>query len=118
MNGNTSATGTVQGICPNGWYLPTSNTTAKGSFGGLTTAYGAANDVSGSIIMRGSPMYFQYSGFADSSGIDNVGSIGRYWSSTPYGSNQAYTLNLDSSSAGPSRDNHRYSGYSVRCLAN
>ena len=83
MNGNTSATGTVQGICPNGWHLPTSNSTAKGSFGGLTTAYGAANNSTGSTIMRSAPMYFQYSGYAYSSGIDNVGSRGYYWSSTP-----------------------------------
>ena len=118
MNNNTSATGQVQGICPDGWHLPTSNTTAKGSFGGLTTAYGAANDVSGSIIMRGSPMYFQYSGFADSSGNANVGTSGDYWSSTPDGSDVAYRLNLHSSSANPSYTSYRCYGYSVRCLAN
>jgi len=116
MNGNISATGTVQGICPNGWHLPTSNATAKGSFGGLTTAYGAANDASGSTIMRGSPMYFQYSGVAYSGGIDYVGTGGRYWSSTPYGSNQAYDLDLGSSNATPSNSNARYLGNSVRCL--
>ena len=118
MNGNTSATGTVQGICPNGWHLPTSNSTAKGSFGGLTTAYGAANNASGSTIMRSAPMYFQYSGFADSSGIGNVGTSGDYWSSTPDGSDVAYRLNLHSSSANPSYTSYRCYGYSVRCLAN
>ncbi len=117
MNGNTSATGQVQGVCPSGWHLPTSNTTAKGSFGGLTTAYGAGNNSAGSTIMRGSPMYFQYSGYANSSGIDDVGSRGWYWSSTPYGSNSAYLLYLGSSAAGPSDDGTRYDGFSVRCLA-
>ncbi len=118
MNGNTSATGTVQGICPNGWHLPTSNTTAKGSFGGLTTAYGAGNNSAGSTIMRGSPMYFQYSGNAVSGGISNVGSSGYYWSSTPNGSINAYYLYLNSSRALPSDYYSRYRGFSVRCLAN
>ena len=116
MNGNTSATGTVQGICPNGWHLPTSNSTAKGSFGGLTTAYGAANNASGSTIMRGSPMYFQYSGRAYSSGIGNVGSGGYYWSSTPSSSTNTCYLYLGSGSANPSSLNARFGGFSVRCL--
>ena len=118
MNGNTSATGTVQGVCPNGWHLPTSNTTAKGSFGGLTTAYGAGNNSAGSAIMRGAPMYFQYSGNAYSGGINNVGSDGYYWSSTPNGSGLAYNLYLSSSFAVPSSNYNRYLGFSVRCLAN
>ncbi len=113
----TSATGQVQGVCPNGWHLPTSKSTAKGSFGGLAAAYGAGNNSAGSTIMRGSPMYFQYSGYANSSGIDDVGSRGWYWSSTPYGSNSAYLLYLGSSAAGPSDDGTRYDGFSVRCLA-
>ncbi len=117
MNGNTSATGTVQGIFPNGWHLPTSNTRAKGSFGGLTKAYGAGDNSSGSTIMRGSPMYFQYSGRAISGGIRDVGSDGYYWSSTPSGSTNAYRLNLDSSTANLSYTNARYYGISVRCLA-
>ena len=117
MNGNTSATGTVQGICPNGWHLPTSNSTAKGSFGGLTTAYGAANNASGSTIMRGSPIYFQYSGHAHSGGISSVGSGGWYWSSTPNGSTTAYSLYLGNVSADPSNNSARYAGFSVRCLA-
>ena len=118
MNGNTSATGTVQGVCPNGWHLPTSNTTAKGSFGGLTTAYGAGNNSAGSAIMRGAPMYFQYSGYAYSRGIAYVGSDGWYWSSTPNGSNSAYLLLLYSSTVYPSGTSTRYYGSSVRCLAN
>ena len=117
MNGDISAAGTVRGICPNGWHLPTSNTTAKGSFGGLTTAYGAANNAAGSTIMRGSPMYFQYSGRVTSSGIVYVGSDGWYWSSTRSSSVSAYYLSLDSSYANPSDGNYRYRGYSVRCLA-
>ena len=119
MNGNTSATGTVQGICPNGWHLPTSNTTAKGSFGGLAAVYGAANNSTGSAIMRGAPMYFQYSGRVRSSGINYVGGGGWYWSSTPIGSTSAYNLLLDGSIANPSDSAYsRYLGFSVRCLAN
>ena len=115
MNNNTSATGQVQGICPDGWHLPTSNTTAKGSFGGLA-AYGVANNSTGSAIMRGAPMHFQYSGYAYSGGIDIVGTHGRYWSSTPNGSYNAYALYLNSTTADPSNSNGRYLGCSVRCL--
>ncbi len=117
MNGNTSATGTVQGICPNGWHLPTSNTTAKGSFGGLAAAYGAANDASGSTIMRGSPMYFQYNGYVVSSGNFEVGSNGFYWSSVPNGLSSAYRLHISSSVVDTYSNVDRYGGYSVRCLA-
>ena len=115
MNNNTSATGQVQGICPDGWHLPTSNTTAKGSFGGLA-AYGVANNSTGSAIMRGAPMHFQYSGYAYSGGIDIVGTHGRYWSSTPNGSYNAYALYRNSTTADPSNSNGRYLGCSVRCL--
>ena len=56
-------------------------------------------------------------GNANSGGINNVGSNGYYWSSTPNGSDNAYNLNLNSSNANPSNNNNRYNGYSVRCLA-
>jgi len=121
MNGNTSATGTVQGICPDGWHLPTSNTTAKGSFGSLTIAYGAGDNSAGSAIMRGAPMYFQYSGRASSYGIDYVGNDAYYWSSTNC-DNGPCVLHFTSSSANPSYTNLRWApsfyGFSVRCLAN
>ena len=117
MNNNTSATGQVQGICPDGWYLPTSNSTAKGSFGGLTAAYGAGNNAAGSTIMRGSPMYFQYNGYVVSSGNFEVGSNGFYWSSVPNGLSSAYRLHISSSVVDTYSNVDRYGGYSVRCLA-
>ena len=61
-------------------------------------------------------MYFQYSGYAFSSGINGVGSAGYYWSSTPSGSDYAYLLYLYSNSALPSGGLNRYYGYPVRCL--
>ncbi len=117
MNGNTSATGTVQGICPNGWHLPTSNTTAKGSFGGLVNAYSITNTAAGSTAIQRNPLYFNRSGTPVSTGITNSG-IGFYWSSTP-GSNpvNAYNLKISASTVLPADSGHRcYHGSSVRCL--
>lgn len=55
-------------------------------------------------------------GNANSGGINNVGSNGYYWSSTPGSSAYTFILYLGSSGANPSDGNYRYRGYSVRCL--
>ena len=47
--------------------------------------------------------------------LDNVGSNGQYWSSTPYDSSNGYILNFNSSNVNPSNTSNRYNGRSVRC---
>jgi len=53
-----------------------------------------------------------------SASVDNQGSRGRYWSSTPSDSNNAYALGLSSSSIGSQYYSFRSTGYSVRCFKN
>lgn len=54
----------------------------------------------------------------DSTGtINNEGSNGNYWSSTPNGSNNAYNLNFNSSNVNDgTNNNNRYNGQSLRCV--
>jgi uncharacterized protein (TIGR02145 family) len=47
--------------------------------------------------------------------LNNQGSNGNYWSSTPNGSN-AYNLNFNSSNVNPGNNNNRSNGFSVRCV--
>ena len=116
--GTSNATAAIQGICPKGWHLPTSNSTAKGSFGGLINTYSITNTATGSTTIQRDPLYFNRSGTPVSTGITNSG-IGFYWSSTP-GSNpvNAYNLKISASTVLPADSGHRcYHGSSVRCLA-
>lgn len=118
VNGNTSAAEQVQGVCPNGWHLPTSNTTANGSFGGLTAAYEVKNNATGSTTMQGAPLYFVYGGNAYVNTIQNFGSRGMYWSSTPHSDGiSAYYLDIYDGTVAPSNSLNRSAGFSVRCLA-
>ena len=55
-------------------------------------------------------------GYRSGSDVYNVGSHGRFWSSTPYGSNNAYNLCFDSDEYYVDYYNHTY-GRSVRLVA-
>ncbi len=50
-----------------------------------------------------------------SGGMNNVGSNGRYWSSSVTGTN-ARNLNVNSGDVNPANSNNRGNGFSVRCL--
>ena len=50
-----------------------------------------------------------------SAALNNQGSNGNYWSSSPNGTN-AYNLNFNSSNVNPADNNNRANGFSVRCL--
>ena len=113
-NGVTAAGANASdSICPNGWQLPTSNSSNSGSFGKL--------QVAGSIGSTGSklneaPYYFQYGGYVLSGNLSNAGTFGYYWSSTASDVSKAYLLQFTSSSVSPSNNLNRYLGMSVRCL--
>jgi uncharacterized protein (TIGR02145 family) len=47
--------------------------------------------------------------------LNNPGSNGNYWSSSPDSTN-AYNLNFNSTSVNPANDNNRANGFSVRCV--
>lgn len=50
-----------------------------------------------------------------SAALNNQGSNGNYWSSSPNGAN-AYNLNFNASSVNPANNNNRANGFSVRCI--
>ena len=50
-----------------------------------------------------------------SAGLNNQGSNGNYWSSSPNGTN-AFNLNFNSGGVNPTNNNNRANGFSVRCL--
>lgn len=118
---NTAFSGNVQGICPPGWHLPTSAEyetlrAAVSSDGntlkaiGQGTGDGAGTNTSGfSALLTG---YCGTTGF-----FYNLGGNTDFWSSTEYGSNYAYFMNLgtNGSGIGMNATNKDY-GYSVRCV--
>ncbi len=97
-------------ICPKGWKLPTGNTNGE--------LYNLTNGLNKSSITA-SPYLFPVAGCVAINGsLNNVGFNGRYWSSTAYSSTAAYGLYFDSSLFRPgTRDDGRYFGFSVRCVA-
>ena len=115
--GTISSGQATSSICPKGWKLPESNSTAVGSFGGLINAGSIGTDVA---KLTSAPYYFVRGGYVyqnTSNLFIYAGNEGRYWSSTPY-SNAANAYNLDFWSTGsinPSNNNNRNNGFSVRC---
>ena len=108
---STDGHNTSVSICPKGWRLPTGGN----SNSDFKTLY---NNYNSSSALRLAPMNLALSGSASSSSMSNQGSLGWYWSSTVYGSNDAYNLALSSSSVYPSNDlNSKLNGFSVRCVA-
>ncbi len=106
-------------ICPKGWQLPESSSTAAGTFGGLVNTYSIKTSVT---KLTSAPLYFVRGGYVSqtSSGLFmNAGSAGHYWSSTPNTNGKnAYSssfYNADGVSSVVTTE--RSVGYSVRCVA-
>lgn len=115
-NGTYSVSGTnaVGDICPKGWRLPT------GGNGGEVTAL---NNVvnSGSLTvsagLRAYPNNFVYAGDHNGTVDAGRGSYGRYYTSTPNGSPQAYRLGFSNSDVTPVRSWKKWDAFTVRCVA-
>ena len=96
-----------------GFTLPTSNTTANGSFSNLISQTSAnANTIVQAPLMfvRGgivTPRYY----------LNGAGGRGNYRSSIGANSSNAYNLNFNPSGVNPSYSLYRYYGFSVRCVA-
>ena len=110
-------------ICPKGFELPTSYSTfnsTPGSFYNLLSKYGLTSSLtSGSNNIVKAPLFFVRSGVVNPNlqYLGSAGLSGYYWSSVAYSSSNAYDLTFASSGVDPSRDNYRYLGFSVRCVA-
>ena len=119
--GTISSGQATSSICPKGWKLPESNSTAVGSFGGLINAGSIGTDVA---KLTSAPYYFVRGGYVSQYTdylFEDAGNYGDYWSSTPtsnVAATTAYVLYFRSTNyILPSSYNTRQLGFSVRCIA-
>ena len=114
----------VQGICPTGWHLPSYNewNALFTAAGGQSTAATALKSQTGWNNNGNGTDAFGFSALPAGNRHDNGDYYGGgyntyFWSSTEYGSNDAYDmyLNYNNGNAGLGL-NYKYNGFSVRCL--
>ena len=119
-------------ICPSGWKLPIGDQSiVDKSFGKLSVslggpANGAAafsssipNGTETSKLFRNYPNNFLYSGYFNTFLSEERGENGYYWSSTPADDDTSYHLRINKSNTHPGTNmDHKYFGYSVRCILN
>lgn len=120
-----SPTGTVRGVCPEGWHLPdtTEWNTLFTAVGGSSTAGKMLKSTSGWNSSGNGTDAYSFSalsaGFRDGSGhYLNEGGYAYFWSSTELDSYYAYGMYLryDADNAGLSNSYLKGYGFSVRCL--
>ena len=115
----------VQGVCPEGWHLP-----SKDEWNALITAVGGT-EVAGQKLKADSDLWYEGTsnddsfGFAvlpagyrgDDGSFNDEGNVARFWSSTEDGSTNAnrWTFYYDYDDVGSIWDYEHY-GFSVRCL--
>ena len=116
---NCKFTGTVRGICPEGWHLPSSNEWVALYYAIDSSPYGiqangVANwpDATDAYGFTALPAGY-YNGEGTFGG---VGSNVSFWSSTEYGSDVAYGLHLSSNSVNSSIGLTKYCRNPVRCV--
>ena len=130
--GSTAEEIASNSICPKGWRLPNASQTdnVNNEFGrmlygeGITAALSNGNESVGYYDgatsfnkLRSNPYYFVRSGGIVGGALYNSGVYGDYWSSTVSSSTGAYLLALIGTGIYPARNDVRYVGWSVRCLA-
>lgn len=105
-----STNGYINNPCPTGWHVPT-----QSEWSSAVSALGITN----SSTAFSSALKLPLAGYRHyyNASLNNQGSDGFYWSSSPNGSN-AYYLDFYSSGVYPALDYNRAYGYSVRCLKN
>ena len=125
---STDYTQMPNSICPKGWKLPQGpiNSSIYSEFDGLLAAYGikeagASNSylTDGFNRMRVAPLFFVRPGNAATGALHNLGKAGFYWSTTVNSAEKAYIVEFHSGSGSirTQRDNRRFYGFQVRCVA-
>ena len=105
--------------CPAGWRVPDGGDNgiwSKAGFG--TTTYDSTNKGMSFSISSPSTTWYPASGYRskDDGGLFVVGSIGYYWSASPYSYYAYYLIFYGNGEVIPSNDSNRANGFSVRCL--
>ena len=105
--------------CPAGWRVPDGGSNgiwSKAGFG--TTTYDSTNKGMSFSISSPSTTWYPASGYRskDDGGLFVVGSIGYYWSASPYSYYAYYLIFYGNGEVIPSNDSNRANGFSVRCL--
>jgi uncharacterized protein (TIGR02145 family) len=108
----------AQNACPRGWRLPTREelVSLQNAAGGEWTA---RNDINGRTFGTApNQLFLPAAGFryGDDGSLHFVGASGDYWSSTQYGSENAWSLLFDSGGVSMFY-NWRALGFSVRCVS-
>ena len=115
-------TGTVQGICPEGWHLPNDDewnvlfTTVGGSLKAgryLKSQTGWYSNGNGTDIYSFSALP---AGNRELFGFDEDGVGTSFWSSTEYNNDYAYSMRLIYSEMASLSPSDKYYGFSIRCL--
>ena len=104
--------------CPAGWRVPDGGDNgiwSKAGFG--TTTYDSTNEGISFSISSPSTTWYPASGYRslDGGGLNVVGSLGYYWSASPYSNSAYYLFFYYNGEVFPSSSN-RANGFSVRCL--
>ena len=104
FNNNSKKWATVNGV--KGWVIA-----PDGFAGTLSSTY--ADDAA---LVANNLVFLPAAGFRYGSDVYGVGELGSYWSSTAYGSIDAYGVSFNSSDVRPGYDDYLFSGYSVRLV--
>ncbi|MBR3204633.1 hypothetical protein IKF81_03050 [Candidatus Saccharibacteria bacterium] len=107
-------------ICPKGWGLPVNGNaqTSKSWINLLFTSYSLQDNGDSSTNAHKIPLSLVYSGHYDwvSGNLNNRGSYGSFWSSTPYSTAGARNLVLYSTRLIPQGGSNKVNGLSIRCV--
>jgi len=102
-----------QGICPDGWHLP-----SGGSTGEFQKLYDALCNTIIKIYPGTGTFEGVLGGYGSGSSVGSAGSYGYYWSSTWYNNSSAYILYFSSGNVYPQSSGSKYYGQAVRCVKN
>ena len=91
-------------VLPDGLSFTSGNSAWTNSY---TTAQWALMEENGAVFLPAA-------GYRSGTSVINVGTNGRYWSSSYYNSDRAYNVFFDSGNVDPRHYNNRYNGYPVR----
>ncbi len=109
---------TVNDPCPPGYKVPANRTIWGSSLSSNWDNTNKGHNFAGQLTDAAVICWYPAAGYLYSGdgSFSSAGSNGYDWSSSPYGSNYAYYLNLGSSNISPSSNIYYACGYAVRCV--